>query len=215
MTTRIISIFSIMILLLSFVAGQAQVKSQVYDFKRGDILIKPNHNWLPGTTFFEGGRGFGHAAIVLEDARDTNLVELLKKTTIFESHARDVAVPDQIRKIPAFKEGDSPGESNLYFSEYYKGNRYRLRPNLTSIQIDSIIGFITAHDEDISSWRSVKKYNAQTDFSERHWYCTLIIWQAYFDILKVDLDANQGLIVFPNDILNSPFFSKPENISRF
>jgi hypothetical protein len=202
-----IILFAFLLIQLIWTPVLQQANGQVFNFKRGDLIIKPNHNWLPGTTFFAGGRGFGHAAIVLEDASDTSLVDLLRKTIIFESHARDVEPVDQVRKTLALKDGANLAESNLYFSEYYMGQRYRLRPNLTTLQIDSIINFIIAHDNDVSSWRSVKKYKNQTG-PGHHWYCTLIIWQAYYDILGVDLDDNQGLIVFPNDILNSPYFDK-------
>jgi hypothetical protein len=203
-------------LLFLFSGAFISAGQEVSDFKRGDIIIKPNHNWLPGTTFFEGGRGFGHAAIVLGDAKDTNTENLLKKTIIFESHARDVAEPDQLRRIEAYKTGKTMDDSNLSFSGFYKGHRYRLRPNLPKQQIDSIINFIVSHDDDISRWRSVKQYKSQPDYhTNHHWYCTLIIWQAYYDILGIDLDANKGLVVYPNDILNCSFFSGKGSITRF
>jgi hypothetical protein len=212
--------FPLACLLLSVYIDNGQEKhkqeQKVYDFKKGDIVIKPNHNWLPGTTFFEGGNKAGHAVIVLEDANDTNLVSLLKKTIVFESNARDVPEPDQLRRIDALEAGRKPGDPYSTFSENNKNGRYRLRPNLKPQQVDSIINFIVSRDKDISQWRSIKQFKTQPDYHiNQNWYCTLIIWQAYYNILGIDLDANKGLIVYPNDILNSPFFSVEGSITRF
>jgi uncharacterized protein YycO len=40
-----------------------------------------------------------------------------------------------------------------------------------------------------------------------YWYCSLLIWQAFYDVLGIDIDANQGVYVYPNDLINSPYFN--------
>ena len=39
-----------------------------------------------------------------------------------------------------------------------------------------------------------------------HWYCSLIIWQAVLYVTGIDLDANGGYFVYPNDLVASPYF---------
>ena len=185
------------------------------EFKRGDILVKANHNNLIGSSFIEGGATFGHAAIILEGGKDTNVINLLKRTTIFESHSRYVPKKDQIRKIKAYQESSSKDSVCLTFSNKYIGGRFLLRANLSEDQIEKIIQFITDQDHGTSSWRATKNYNKMNDNSPRNWYCSLIIWQAFYNVLGEDIDVNQGLIVYPNDIINSPLFSQQGSIIRF
>jgi uncharacterized protein YycO len=33
-----------------------------------------------------------------------------------------------------------------------------------------------------------------------------LIWQAFYDVLGIDIDANGGVYVHPNDLINSPYF---------
>jgi hypothetical protein len=185
------------------------------EIKRGDILVKANHNLLIGSSFVEGGSTFGHAAIVLEGGNDTNVINLLKRTTIFESHAQDVPNKHQIRKIKAYQESDSRDSICLSFSDKYLGGRFLLRANLSEDQIEKIIQFITDQDQGTSSWRATKNYNKINNNSPRNYYCTLIIWQAFHNVFGEDIDVNKGLIVYPNDIINSPLFSEKGTILRF
>lgn len=199
-----------------FLLNEKLPQNKEIEFKRGDILIKANHNLLPGSSFVNGGSTFGHAAIVLEGGKDTSVVNLLKKTTIFESHSRDVSPENQIRQIKAYKESSSIDSVCLTFSEKYIGGRYRLRANLTEEQIESIISFITKQDDATSSYRATKIYESGNNSQEdKHWYCSLIIWQAFYDVLGIDIDANKGLVVYPNDIINSPLFLEDGSILKF
>lgn len=43
----------------------------ITDLQPGDIIVRANHNWLPGSSFVRGGSGSGHVAIVLKGASDT------------------------------------------------------------------------------------------------------------------------------------------------
>jgi hypothetical protein len=40
-------------------------------------------------------------------------------------------------------------------------------------------------------------------FTKRSWYCSKIVWLAYFEAAGVDLDADGGGIIWPVDIVNS------------
>lgn len=188
-------------------SGLAQeTEPKIIEFKRGDILVRPNHNWLPGTSFVLNGNDFGHVAIVVQGASGNNADEVLSNTLIFESQARDVPGEFQIRKVKGIVPGSDYRFANLSFGEQYQGKRYRLRAELTETQIDSVLQYIVLQDHDLSSWRSIKNTsNARKD--KNYWYCSLLIYQAFYDILKIDLDENRGVIVFPNDIITHPLFN--------
>jgi len=184
--------------------------TDITELKRGDILVKPNHNWLPGTAWVKGGFHCGHAAVVLEGAIGNDPMEVLQKAVIFESHARKVPPQYELRKTKAYFSSTDIRYHNDSFSEYYKGYRYRLRPRLTEEQIESVIEFILTFEDGLSSWRALKKskihYSSDTLSHQTYWYCSHLIWQAYYTVLNIDLDPNGGLYVYPNDLISSPFF---------
>jgi hypothetical protein len=189
-----------------FIADPVQ---KLTELKAGDILVKPNNNLLPGSEWVLGGRGFGHAVLVLEDAQDTNTIQLLRKVKIFESQARIVPEAYELRKAPGYLVGSDYRFANTTFGCQNEGNRYRLRLGLTASQCDSIIRFVLAQDPDVSSWRSQKNFrnSRNKDSNDKEiWYCSLLVWQAFYEVLGVDLDPNGGIMVYPNDLISSPYF---------
>jgi len=180
-------------------------KAQSFELKRGDILVRPNNNWLPGTEFVLNGNNFGHAVIVIKGASGTNIEEVLANAEIFESNSRDVPEEFQLRKVAAYAPGSDYRYSNDSFGAKYTGKRYRLRPQLSEAQIDSVLDYIVAQDGDVSSWRA-KKNTSNVVQDKHYWYCSLLIYQAFKDVLDIDLDTNGGLIVFPNDLVSHPMF---------
>jgi hypothetical protein len=197
---------------------------ELHDLKRCDLIVKSNDNWRPGTTYVEGGSTWGHVMIVLEDYSGKTTDEVLRNTLVFESNSLPIPNEYQLRKIHAFAPGKDLNTSSFSFGPKYNGNRYRLRMALTDVQKDSIIAYILRQDKGTSSWRSVKKYCHKTEErlsdsdgdEKKTWYCSLLVWQAFQHVLAIDLDANQGLIVFPNDIINSPYFDQDKkNRVRF
>lgn len=186
----------------------------IHDLQPCDILVKPNHNWLPGTALVNGGMGFGHAAIVIEGATDTNQERLLTKVLLFESHSRDVPPEFQLRKIAGYIKSGDLNTTNESFGIQNKGFRYRLRPDIPEEQKKKIIEFILKQDEDTSSWRALKSMkfekleNAPTPAlkDKNQWYCSLLIWQAFYNVAGIDIDSNGGVIVYPNDLIASKFF---------
>jgi len=196
------------------------------ELEPGDILIKPNMNWFPGTATVNGGRGFGHAVLVIEGGKDTNTIRLLEKVKIFESQARDVPEEYELRSSQGYLEGTDFRFANITFGRQNEGFRYRLRFPMTTSQRDSIINFVLSQDPDKSCWRAQKvldeRYNGSQKpaFHDKQiWYCSLLIWQAFYEILGVDLDANGGIMAYPNDIISSPYFENdsvyPQKRVRF
>jgi hypothetical protein len=188
---------------------------KIVDLKPGDILVKANHNWLPGTAQVFGGKGFGHAALVIEGAQDTDILRLLKKTIVFESHARDVPQEYQLRKAPAYLPADDFRTASITFGPQNLGFCYRLRPNLSDIQIRKLIDFVMAQDNGTSCWRAQKRFSEnkpnQTPAEGTSWYCSLLIWQAYYTLFGIDLDPNGGVMVYPNDLIAGKYFDNTEN----
>ncbi|MFA5326636.1 MAG: hypothetical protein WC384_02470 [Prolixibacteraceae bacterium] len=183
------------------------------ELEAGDILVKPNMNWFPGTAMVNGGRGFGHALLVIEGGKDTNAIDLLRKIRIFESQARHVPEDYELRSAKGYEEGSDFRFANITFGRQNEGVRYRLRFNLTPSQRDSIVRFVLSQDSDLSSWRAQKSLPKATSgeknktFQDKKiWYCSLLIWQAFYEIAGVDLDPNGGIMVYPNDLISSPYF---------
>lgn len=227
--------FLILIDACSFKAGKKQVAETVAtndsdlialndtllkltDLEPCDILVKPNNNLLPGTSWVNGGRGFGHVVMVIAGGKDTNTMNLLRKVKIFESQARRVPGSYELRLAQGFQEGDDSRFANMTFGLQNQGFRYRLRFNLTRSQQDSIIQFVLAQDNDVSNWRSLKQVdryfkreNSAALQDKKIWYCSLLIWEAFYQVLGIDLDPNGGIMVFPNDLVASPYFDNDTN----
>lgn len=183
---------------------------ELTELRRGDILVKPNHNWLPGTAWVKGGSGFGHALIVIDGAIGENSEEVLKKSVIFESHSRPVPPEFELRTAKAYQPGTDYRHDNISFAPVKAGFRYRLRSQLSEEQIDSVLVFIIGQDNGLSSWRAQKKYVGHDELTntnyQTYWYCSHLIWQAFYSVLNIDLDPNGGVMVYPNDLIASPFF---------
>jgi hypothetical protein len=87
--------------------------------------------------------------------------------------------------------------------------------DLTDGQREAIINYVLDKDNDLSSFRALKRYNQELRKAnntvppvrkQQYWYCSLLIWQAFYDVLGIDIDANGGVYVHPNDLINSPYF---------
>lgn len=196
------------------------------ELEAGDILIKPNMNWFPGTAMVNGGKGFGHVVLVIQGGKDTNTIRLLEKVKIFESQAREVPQEYEIRSVAGYVEGSDFRSANTTFGLQNSGFRYRLRYPMTPSQRDSIIKFVMSQDADKSCWRAQKGLpepgnNSQTPIfqDKKIWYCSLLIWQAFYEVLGVDLDLNGGIMIYPNDMIASPYFENdsvnPQKRVRF
>ena len=200
----------------------------INELRPGDIIVKPNINLLPGSSFVEGGWGYGHAALVTKGASHAHPDSLLSVSMIFESHARPLHRIHQLREVPGFLLSGDPVLHNDHFGPQYSGNRYRLRLNLTETQIDSIIAFVRSQKGSYSSWNAMKRFPGIPHIEQlvqegkrdhwadnTHWYCSLLVWQAVLYVTGIDLDPNGGYFVYPNDLIASPYFNNtPEFTGR-
>jgi hypothetical protein len=179
----------------------------------GDIIVRANNNWLPGSAFVPGGYTFGHAAVVIRGARHADTDSLLRQALVWESIARDVAPEYQVRLVPAYVVDPDPNRSNGSFGPAYQGIRYRLRIPLTTTERDSLVAFLLRQDHCTSSWRALKDYSEPS--SGCAWYCTLMIWKAFNRLKGIDPDANGGLVIYPNDLIaDTSFDNRPGELRR-
>ena len=196
----------------------------ITELKRGDIIVKANCNFFPRTSNIEKGWGFGHAAIITKGASGINADSILANSMIFESHARPLPVNYQLREIKGYYKSDNPFLNSDSFSPKYTGSRYRLRLDIPDNKIDSIIEFVLGQKGSYSSWNAMKRFPKNPEVQQMvadgerenwarnsHWYCSLLIWQSVYYITGIDLDANGGYFVYPNDLISSPYFDNNNN----
>ena len=192
----------------------------ITEFRKGDIILRPNGNFMPGSANIPNGYNFGHAAIVTKGFQHHDIDTLLANITIIESMAADVSKPFQVREVPGLLEHKYAAIRSISFDNRYHGNRYRLRLELNEQQIDSIIWFARQQKGDFSCWTAMKRFPEnfnQTDTSKinwadnHDWYCSLLVWQSVFFITGIDIDVNKGYQVYPNDLIAHPIFNNREN----
>jgi hypothetical protein len=195
--------------------NQKWCEEGITDLKPGDILVKPNINMLPGSSNKSNGWTFGHAALVVKGYQHKNIDTLLANSVIIESIARDVPQPYQVREIAAYVEKGDLSHSCTSFGPKIKGNRYRLRLKLSDSQIDSIIAFAREQKNDESCWNAMKSFpddvppagSTRKNWADNsQWYCSLLVWQSYYFVTGIDLDANGGYEVYPDDLVASKYF---------
>lgn len=197
----------------------------INELRPGDILVRPNLNFLPGSAFIPNGSGFGHAAIVTTYYRHENIDSLLANIQIIESIAKDVPKEFQIREVKAFNHSKIPSFNNENFDNRYAGNRYRLRLDLPAHVIDRVINFARQQKGDRSSWNAAKRFpghpfadslvaiGKRNDWADNNtWYCSLLVWQSFLKHTGIDLDPNGGYMVYPNDLIASPVFDIQDSL---
>jgi len=193
------------------------VDNVTFSLKRGDVLIRPNFDWLPGSYPINAGRMFGHAAIVTEDVSGNSIDEVLAKASIIEA-----VVFDQKTRSFIFDKKEQVRETKaiISFGARFKGIRYRLRMNLTDQQTDHLLRFLKNQLDGRYSVFTVKKF-ADPDPEKKialrnsNWHCASIVWQAYYQVTGVDIDENEGFVVYPSDIIASKYFDLPGGRTRF
>ena len=193
----------------------------IEELRRGDIIVKPNLNIFPGTALMGNGKGFGHAALVVSGYKHNNIDSLLAGVRVIESIAKDVPSEFQVREINGLVVHKLAAFNNTNFDNHFKGNRYRLRLALSDKQIDSVVAFALMQKKDYSAWNASKSFkndtqkasdNLRKNWADNNtWYCSLLVWQAVYYTTGIDLDPNQGYMVYPNDLIRSPYFDNTEN----
>jgi hypothetical protein len=180
---------------------------------------------LPGTANVPNGFNFGHAALVTQGYSHPNTDTLLMNIAIIESIAADVPQAFQVREGQGLNYHWNKAFRCTNFSNMFSGNRYLLRPQISEEEIDSIIAFARQQKGDWSSWHATKGSShsfdepdtTKTNWADNHhWYCSLLVWQAFKYVTGIDLDVNSGYQVYPNDLIANPYFDNTsEIISRY
>jgi hypothetical protein len=182
-----------------------------FEFLKGDILIRPNMKWLPGSMAIPGGRRYGHVAVVVEGATGNSAEEALKKARVVEALFYDQKTKrfllnpdDQIREESAW----------ISFGNKYKGIRFRLRFSLSKQQSDSICTFLHSQLDARYNILSLKhslfldESSGLKDASRNSWQCATLTWKSYLITTGLDIDGNRGILIFPSDIIGSPVFDQ-------
>jgi len=186
----------------------------------GDILARPNLNWLPGSSKVSSGRNFGHAAIVVRGATGNNPDEALQKALVVEAFLFDQATrrfvfrkEKQVRLAPAV----------ISFGTRFSGIRYRLRMPLDLQQQEMLVLFLNTQVgkcryKVFSDTQDCPGEKMQTDSppaTDCGWNCATLAWYSLCYAAGINIDFNQGSFVYPNDIINSPKFNSSEGRMRF
>jgi hypothetical protein len=191
-----------------------------FTLKKGDILVRPNWDGLPGSYSIKAGRKYGHVAIVTEDATGSTVDEVLSKASVVEALFFDQAT----RKFQFSKENQIRETSALVsFGKRFKGIRYRLRTNLSDEQANEMIHFLRNQLDggyNILSLKKhmevdVKKDSLVQTLKSDSWHCATLAWEAFYLVSGIDIDANKGLLIYPSDIIASKYFDLPGGRVRF
>jgi hypothetical protein len=195
-------------------------KNGKFTLEPGDILARPNLNWLPGSSHVASGRKIGHVAIVVQGATGNRPEEALQKAIVVEAFIFDQATrkfvfnrEKQVRLAPAL----------VSFGKRFSGIRYRLRMPIEQRQQEQLVLFLNAQIgkcgyKIFSNTRSCPEGKVKTGtFRQNYdgWNCATLAWYTICQAAGINIDFNQGIIVYPNDIINSPQFNSPEGRIRF
>jgi len=191
-----------------------------FSLKKGDILVRPNWSWLPGSCLIPDGRNFGHVAIVIEGAEGKTIEETLTKAMVIEA-----VVFDQNTRMVIFNKKEQVREvkARVSFGPRFEGIRYRMRLNLTVYQVESVVQFVKNQLDGGYSILPQKKYfnttsamkAAMNNIRNDNWYCAALVWESYYLGAAVDIDSNKGLVIYPSDIIASKLFDLPDGRIRF
>jgi hypothetical protein len=185
-----------------------------FTLSKGDILVRPNWGWMPGSCYVRNGRKYGHVAIVTDDATGKTIEEALSKASVIEALFFDQGTrkfqfnkKDQIRERKAI----------VSFGGRFKGIRYRLRMDLTDDQTEKMIHFLRNQLDRGYNILSFKKQfesasereSALKNMKNSDWHCATMIWEAYYLVANIDIDGNGGIFIYPADIIASKYFDLP------
>jgi hypothetical protein len=185
-----------------------------FTLRKGDILVRPNWEWLPGSCQVINGRRYGHVAMVTEDATGKTIDEALAKASVIEALFFD----QNTRKFQLHKK-DQIRERNarISFGPRFKGIRYRLRLDLTDEQREKMVGFLRSQlDGGYNIFSGKIKYSTESEknmglaaLKNHNWHCATLIWEACYLVTGTDIDGNGGLFIYPSDIIISKCFTSP------
>lgn len=176
--------------------------------------------WLPGSCKIIGGRMYGHVAVVTSGATGKTIGEVLSKSQVVEALFFNQATrklelnrKNQIREVSAA----------ISFGTRFKGIRYRLRTPLSESQADSLILFLRnqldGHYNLLSLKIEANDENQRRQLFEklknRNWHCATIVWEAFHLAVHLDIDASNGVFIYPSDMIPCSCFDGKDGRLRF
>ncbi|MCE1197975.1 MAG: hypothetical protein LWW85_03310 [Marinilabiliales bacterium] len=177
----------------------------------GDILVRPNWGWLPGSADFPGGRKYGHVALVTRGGSGATPEEALSQALVTES-----LFYDQVSGSFQWKRSHQTVERSALgsFGTKFAGHRIRLRMPLTAEQQSDLVAFVRSQLGGGYNIFSGKEYFESREARRQallhpalhRWHCASLVWEAFYLTTGLDLDANGGWATYPNDLLTSPLF---------
>ena len=190
----------------------------VTELRAGDILVRPNWGWLPGSCAVPGGRKYGHVAVVIEGAKGNTIEEALKKAVVIEALFFDQGTRQfQFHKEDQIRER----KAEVSFGKKFKGIRYLLRTEINDEQIEKIKTFLTSQlhgGYDILSTKIKSGTPAELEkiqHDSHNWHCASLVWEAFYLSAGLDIDANGGIFIYPSDIIASKLFDGNGGRKRF
>lgn len=195
------------------ISFQEAQNHQSFELQPGDILVRPNWWWLPGSSPVAGGRKYGHVAFVTKGAAGATIEEALKKAVVIEA-----LFFDQASKRFQFKKENQVRQEKaiVSFGNKFTGIRYRLRADINPDQLQKMTGFLENQLDGGYDLLSMKEKNGLDNSPEnKDWHCATIVWHAYYHALGIDIDSNEGIFIYPSDIIASTLFDKKDGRIRF
>lgn len=194
--------------------------SSSFTLEKGDLLVRPNWSWLPGSCQIFNGRRYGHVAIVTAGASGKNVDEALAKATVVEA-----LFFDQGTRTFQFHKADQIRErsASVSFGKRFRGIRYRLRTRLSDGQKSDIVNFTRNQlDGGYNILSSKVKFDTSQERAQKllsirnkNWHCATLAWEAYYLGAETDIDGNGGLFIYPSDIIPAKCFSAPGDVVCF
>lgn len=188
-------------------------ENSFFELKKGDLLVRPNSDNLPGSVEIPYGRMYGHVALVTEGASGRTITETLEKTKVVEALFFDQAT----RQLQWSRKNQIREEKAIVsFGKRFTGIRFRLRANITVEQADEMVRFVRNQLDGGYNILSLKKKDQNaSDMINADWHCATLVWQAYYLFSGTDIDANGGIFIYPSDIIVNPVFDITEGRIRF
>jgi hypothetical protein len=184
-----------------------------FELRKGDILVRPNSDWLPGSCAIPYGRRYGHVALVSEGATGQTINEALEKAKVVEALFFDQATRKfQWKKKNQIREGSAI----VSFGNRFRGIRFRLRMNITEKQAEEMVQFAKNQLDGGYNILSFKRKEHDTvEIKNEDWHCATLVWEAYYLAVGTDLDSNGGIFIYPSDIIANQVFNQPGGRVRF
>lgn len=175
-------------------------KTKIITVEVGDLIFRSNSTLMAGSSFYKNSGMPGHVAVVLSEGSffitDENMGDIKVAEARFFDHSK--------RKF-ARSVGINFARENF---GSFSGRRLLLRSRLTHLQKEQLLQFTNQNLG--KPYRLIQKNNTQSSYN-----CATFVQQAIYNATGINIDGNQGAVIFPNDILKSSFYGMNENTVLF